>query len=86
MYRNWNGGGFPSFGFPWGALIMGVILVAFVAIVVIAVIRMSKTGRLNHEAATGRSIEILSERFARGEIDADTYRSMKTEIEKSHNY
>jgi uncharacterized membrane protein len=82
MYRNWNVGGFPAFGFPWGSLIMGILFVAFMATVVVAVIRMMKAVKLNREAVTGRSIEILSERFARGEIDAGAYRSMKAELEK----
>jgi hypothetical protein len=44
---------------------------------------MGKTVKLNHEAAMGRSLGILSERFVRGEIDAYTYRSMNVESVKA---
>ena len=63
-----NGGGGGRW--IWGVLIM-VVMVAIVALVVWLIVRSS------HGNVGGRSSssakEILSERFARGEIDADEY-------------
>lgn len=88
MYRGFNGGwasGGYGFGFPWFGLLAGVLFLALVAMVVYMAVRLKKieksapAGSVN--ASVPRSIEILDERFARGEIDAETYRTMKEVLE-----
>jgi putative membrane protein len=91
MYHAWNGGmfsrGFPggpggyAAGFPWGGLIMGLLFVALIALVIVAIVRLDKARGLGQALPQQRGIEILMERFAKGEIDAETYRVMKAELD-----
>ncbi len=81
MYHTWNGGGYAAFGFPWGGLIMGLLFIALVVFVAVLAIRAGRTERLDRDDPKRRALEILTERFVRGEIDADTFRSIKSEIE-----
>jgi len=83
MYRGFNGG-FDGAGFPvwahWGGIGMGVLLIAAVVLGIVAVVRTKNSRSIGAGDAEGRGLEILTERFARGEIDADTFRSMKAEL------
>ncbi|MFZ2635205.1 MAG: SHOCT domain-containing protein [Rectinemataceae bacterium] len=80
MFHAWNGVGY-GFGFPWGGFVMGFLFIALVALVIVAIVRMGKTERLRAGNPKERGLEILTERFARGEIDAETFRAMKNELE-----
>jgi putative membrane protein len=84
MYHGWNGGGFgfagQAMGFPWGGLIMAVLFLALIVLLVIAVVRLGKLPA-NTSAAKERGVSILAERYARGEIDAESFRAMKAELE-----
>jgi putative membrane protein len=79
MYHGWNGSAY-AFGFPWGGLVMGILFIALIALGAFAIIRMGKAGKLGVVAPKEHGLEILTERFARGEIDAETFRSMKSEL------
>ena len=53
---------------------MFLIMIALVAIVSIAVVLAVQAGRHRHDApGTDRPEQVLAERFARGEIDAEEY-------------
>ena len=83
-YNNWIPGGFRegyATGFPWGGLVMGIFMVALIALVVVLFIRLGKNRKPDLISPKERGIDILIERYAHGEIDAETFRSMKTEIE-----
>ena len=74
-----------TFGFPWFHLIFGLIFLALVVVGMISIIRMAKSGKTGLSQGDdlhARAVDIMVERFARGEIDAETFRSMKAEIEK----
>lgn len=81
----WNGGGYGpgayAAGFPWGGLVMGLVFLALVALVVVLIVRKSKAVAPSIHDARARGLEILTERFARGEIDAATFRLMKAELD-----
>jgi putative membrane protein len=62
-----NGGGGGRW--VWGVLIM-VVMLGIVALVVWLIVRSSHGNAGGHSSSAR---EILSERFARGEIDADEY-------------
>jgi len=83
MYRGFNGG-YASAGFPvwahWGGIGMGVLLIAAVVLGIVAVVRTRNSRSIGAGDAEDRGLEILTERFARGEIDADTFRSMRVEL------
>jgi uncharacterized membrane protein len=60
---------------------MGLVLVGIAVLLVILIVRTTR----NHGLASGlpapHALEILEERFARGEIDAEAFRTMKAELE-----
>lgn len=64
--------GYGGFGFLWMALFwVGVIL-----LVVWAVRRPDESGSLRQ----GRALEILEERYARGELDADEFTARRQQL------
>jgi putative membrane protein len=89
MYHLWQGNGWNSgsflFGFPWGGIVMGVLLIG---VIIFAVYMVSRSSRSNQNSQSGgqytdsreRGLSILTERFARGEIDSETFRAMKAEL------
>ncbi len=82
MYRAVGRGawamGSHAFGFPWGGIAMGVLFLAVIALAAFAIVRMGRSGKAD---AKRRGIDILIERYARGEIDAETFRAMKAVLE-----
>jgi putative membrane protein len=64
-----------GYGMWWGGLIW-LILTAALVWTLVATNRPARPTRPN-------ALDILEERFARGEIDADTYRSTRTELERN---
>jgi len=83
--NGWASGGYGSgFGVPWSGLVLGLIGIALIVLLIITLVRLGKTGTVAKGGAgdTGKALEILAERFARGELDAETFRGMKAEIEK----
>ena len=90
MMHVWNGGGWTpggyGLGFPWGGLVMGVFMLVLLGLAIFAIVSFARRGGAagtlpEARPSGGRAIEILAERFAKGEIEAETYRSMKTELE-----
>ena len=72
MYE-WHG--MMGFGGIWMLLIMVLIVVGLVAVV-------RWLSRDEPSARGGsRALEILKERYARGEIDRETYQRMKADLE-----
>ena len=69
MYGSWDGGG-------WGVVMMLVALL-FIALIVVGVVLLIRPS--THQAGTepkperSRALDVLDERFARGEIDREDY-------------
>jgi len=63
-----------GYGMWWGGLIWLILIAA----VLWTLLAANRQGRPNRATA----IDILEERLARGEIDAETYRSTRTELER----
>ncbi len=83
MFHGWNGGGSSfgyALGFPWGGVVMGAVALAIIAFFASSLIRRGQGSRNELKDANERGIDILIGRFTRGEIDADTFRSMKAEL------
>lgn len=74
-------GGFGG-GFGWiGWIFQIVVLVAVIYLVVYAV--RSFSGNSKHRiSASDEAENILAQRFARGEISAEEYKSMKDQLKK----
>lgn len=73
-----NGGGWDHMGsWGWAGMMIGWVLMAvLVAIVAWALLGNSRTH------PTNRAIELLDERYARGEIDRDYYTEHKKELSR----
>ena len=74
-----------NYGMGWGGwLLMALTTVGFWALVVFAIVAIFRGGREatpNGRLSSDRSAEqILDERFARGEIDADEYHARQVEL------
>jgi len=67
-------------GYSWGGITMGIIVVVLVLVVVVALFRKGQNGRSGRGNSGNRGLEILEERFARGEITPEQFRSMKGEL------
>lgn len=79
------GYGFGMMGRIGGMIIM---MILFIALVVVGIIWLTKN--MNHKNSehtlphpTDRSIEILNERYAKGEISDEEYAKMKMELKKT---
>lgn len=63
--------------------ILGFIVVVLVILAIIFLLRKEKLDRQNFPQ--NRSLEILQERFAKGEIDEEEYKSRRAVIEEELN-
>jgi putative membrane protein len=85
MMHGWYGNGFGpgayALGFPWGGLVMGLVMLGIAVLLVILIVRTTRNHRLGAGLPAPHALEILEERFAKGEIDAETFRAMKAELE-----
>ena len=72
-------------GMGWGGwIIMTVAMVAFWALVVFAVLALFRTERPGESTPDRRDpMQILDERFARGEIDEDEYHARSSVLRAS---
>jgi putative membrane protein len=66
---------------PWGSLFWFISLILII-VIGIAVYKITTSGRNNqNRTINGSSVEILKQRFARGEIDEEQYKKMRDTIE-----
>jgi len=82
-----------GYGFGWGWLMMSLGTILWVAILVVlvwALIRWlnARTSTQGHPPSSGvqsgpTALEILQQRYARGEIDAATFEQMRERLEAS---
>lgn len=77
-----------SNGMGWGWLFMVLATVSFWALVALAVVALFRGAR-SDTTPRGRSegqdaSQVLDQRFARGEIDADEYRARKDVLRSAH--
>jgi uncharacterized membrane protein len=82
MYHGWNGHGWEAgqyLGFPWMGFVMPILFLVLIVLVGVALFRMGKGRRL--DSPRERAVDNLIERWSRGEIDPETFKSMKKEIE-----
>lgn len=90
-----NGCGLGLFGSPHGFGLMGMagggimFMLLLIVLIVVAIVWFSKYGDRHSSSFTNqptadRSLEILNERYALGEIDDDEYSKKKLELRKLH--
>lgn len=64
----------------WGWLVMGFGMLAFWAVVAWVVVTLVRGRTPSSDVPASSARQILAERFARGEIDEDEYRSRLTTL------
>jgi putative membrane protein len=83
-----------GYGFGWGWLMMGLGTILWIAILVVlvwALIRWLNTRTSTPPPSSGvhsgpTALEILQQRYARGEIDTATYEQMRERLEATPTY
>ena len=75
-----------------GWIAMAIFWIAVITLIVWSVYRFSSTGGTDStqprgalDGATGSAEDILDRRFAAGELDEDTYRSMRATLRSSRS-
>ena len=85
MIHGWNGGAWGpggfGFGVPWAGLLVAAAVLGLFLLLVLALVRAGRADRGKLASPAERGLAILTERFARGEIDPETFRSMRAELE-----
>lgn len=77
---HWDGNGTG----PAGWVVMLVMMVAFWSLVILAGVMIFRNGRGRVGGTPGRgAVEILEERFARGEIDREEYETRRAVLRDS---
>ena len=73
-----------GFGFLLGPLFMIIVVIAIAAAIIVLMRAFGVAGPSNQLAGSGqsgnRALEILKERFARGEIDAEEFNDRKRQL------
>jgi putative membrane protein len=75
-------------GFGWGFMFLGPLFMVLVGLAIYFVIvsssRRSNHGHCGHHyASQGRALEVLNERFAKGEITREQYLQMRKTMEEN---
>lgn len=65
----WDHGGWGS----WDWLAMSMMMVAFWGLVIALILWVTRSARTGRTTDTARAHDVLAERFARGEIDAEEF-------------
>ena len=70
MHRGFRNMPFDMYGGGWFGWLIPIVLIG---IVILAVYMIVKNNRNNNQKASNRALDILNERFAKGEIDEEEY-------------
>jgi len=68
-------------GLGLGGPIAGIAMIALVGLVVWFIVGAVRPDRTVDANAPSRALEVLADRYARGEIDAETYRTTRATIQ-----
>ena len=85
-YNNTNGGGMFGMGYAGMGLMM-VLGIVLIGVIIWSVIRYTsaQTHAISPITTSGpAAIELLNQRYARGEIDAPTFTRMRQQLTASH--
>ncbi len=77
-----------GWGFGWGEMLVMMLVMfvvvgglgALVALVIWALVRSSRSGSGGLPNAPSRALEVLKERYARGEITREQYEQMRQDL------
>ena len=72
---------FDGWGWGWGMMGMGLLfMVLFWALVILGIVALLKWLRGSSSGVTNKSLDILKERYARGDITREQFEQMKRDI------
>ncbi len=72
-----------DWGFGFGHWAFGIVFwIVLIALVAFALMGLTGSRRGNGAGPSKNALDILKERYARGEIDKDEYERMKKDIER----
>jgi putative membrane protein len=66
----------------WGMVPMTLFWLVILGLVIWLIFRLVERGRPPGDAGRGRAEEILKERYARGEIDRETFQDMLKDLSR----
>lgn len=72
-------------GFGWhgpGMGLWGILFLVLLIVVVVVLVRTLIPGRTDNEPTADRALQILRERYARGEIDREEFEQKKHDLEQ----
>ncbi|MDI6868416.1 MAG: SHOCT domain-containing protein [Coprothermobacterota bacterium] len=86
----WHWGTWWNWGAGWAWILIGIVFLVFLTWVVVSIVRgrptymgpMCGMGSHIHSQEHNHSLEILKERYARGEISREQFEQMKKDLEK----
>jgi len=84
MMHGWHGGWTPAgftYGLPWGGVFIGIFALALLVLLAVIAVRLGKNRKQDLQDLKDKGIDILIERYTKGEINADTFRTMKAELD-----
>lgn len=84
MMGGWGYGGYGSGGYGMlGMMGIGMHLIFWIGIILLAVYLFRRNASQVHNMALGKNtaMDILRERYARGEIDSEEFQSRKRDLE-----
>lgn len=78
----YGGYGYGMMGYGWEWLMM-IGVVALTILGIVALVRyLQQSGKHNHQITGNSALNILNERYAKGEITEEEYKIKKTEINR----
>jgi putative membrane protein len=77
MYNNYG-----MMGYGWGLIMMLGAMIISVLIIVVLVRYLQNTGRPNYREGGKSALDILDEKYAKGEITEEEYKNKKAHIKQ----
>jgi putative membrane protein len=64
----------------FGMMLVSLLFIALIVVGVVFMVRYSESGRTTRRSEGSRALDILAERFARGEIDQQEYEERRRSL------
>jgi uncharacterized membrane protein len=81
-FYNYSGSGFYLYPWSWVSILHWIGIVVLIFLVISLILSVRKRGYTEKQDAVSKGLDILIERYTRGEIDSDTFKQMKSELEQ----
>lgn len=72
--------GYGMMGYGWGLLMMACVIILIILGIIALVLYLQQLGKPNDKAVGNNALNILNERYAKGEITEEEYNSKKAQI------